>query len=451
MKKRYQVIIVGAGPAGLFAGYELLKKSFREVLLIDKGKSSSLRRQGNDVLSGIGGAGLFSDGKLNFTPRLGQTDLTEFLEYQEAEKLITETEEIFRSFGMDGETYPIDMELAETYRKKAKKLGFDLQIIKQKHLGTENLPGYIGKMENFLKEKGIEIETGSEVLGFIVKNKRVVGIKTDKVDILADNVLVAPGRAGNGWLTKELEKAGAKLEQKAIEVGVRVEVPAEVLQEICSTIYDPTFYLHTASFDDELRTFCTNPTGFVAEEKYKEFVCVNGHAYNNRQSANANFALLDKVSLSEPVTDTIAYGESICKLASTIGGGKPILQRYADFKRHRRSTWERLAKSYVEPTLKEVTPGDIGMALPYRVVVNLIEGIERLNEMLPGLACDSTLLYAPEVKFFSVRPKIGKNLETQIEGLFVAGDGAGVSGNIVGAAATGIIAARGIIAKGTNN
>ena len=444
--KKFQIAIVGAGPAGLFAAWELLNLGVRKILLLDKGNSSFTRKPG-EILWGVGGAGLYSDGKLNFTARLGKTDLTEFLDSALAEKLITEVEEIFRQFGMDGETYPTDKELAEKYRQKTKQLGFDLQIIRQKHLGSDNLPGYIRKMEEFLKAKGVEILTKCEAQELFLQKKRLVGLRTNKGIFKAEKILLAPGRSGNNWLTKELERSGATLEQKAIEIGVRVEVPSEVLREICAVIYDPTFYLHTASFDDELRTFCTNPAGFVAEEKYKEFVCVNGHAYHQKHSGNANFALLDKVSLSEPVTDTIAYGESICKLASTIGGGKPILQRYTDFKRHRRSTWERLSKSYIEPTLKKVTPGDIGMAFPYRIVTNLVEGLEKLNEMLPGLASDSTLLYAPEVKFFSVRPRVNKNLETEIKGLFVAGDGAGVSGNIVGAAATGIIASRGMAEK----
>ena len=440
------MIIVGAGPAGLFASWKLLNLGLNRILLIDKGNSSRTRKP-EEILWGVGGAGLYSDGKLNFTSRLGKTDLTEFLDLSTAEKLVAEVEEIFCQFGMDGETYPTDKELAEKYRQKTKQLGFDLQIIRQKHLGSDNLPGYIAKMEEFLRAKRVEILTGCEVNELVLKGKRIVGLETNRGVFRAEKILLAPGRSGNNWLTKELEKAGATLEQKAIEIGVRVEVPSEVLKEICGVIYDPTFYLHTQSFDDELRTFCTNPAGFVAEEKYKEFVCVNGHAYHQKHSANANFALLDKVSLSEPVTDTIAYGESICKLAATIGGGKPILQRYTDFKRHRRSTWERLSKSYIMPTLKKVTPGDIGMAFPYRIVTNLIEGLEKLNEMLPGLASDSTLLYAPEVKFFSVRPRVSRKLETEIKGLFVAGDGAGVSGNIVGAAATGIIASQGIAEK----
>ncbi len=443
MTKKYSVVIVGAGPAGLFSAFQLEKQGLKNILLIDKGKSA-LARKPSEVLWGIGGAGLFSDGKLNFTPRLGKTDLSEFLKIQQAEKLVLTVEEIFKLFGMDGETYPTDMQKANDYKLQAKKIGIDLQIIKQKHLGSDNLPRYISQMEIYLKHKGVTILTSCEARKIKVSQKKVVGLITSKGEFKTNFLILAPGRAGNSWLTQELESLGVELEQKAIEVGIRVETPAEIFAEICSVIYDPTFYFHSSSFDDKLRTFCTNPTGYVAEEKYKEFSCVNGHSYSNKHSENANFALLDRVSLSEPVTNTIAYGESICKLASTIGGGKPILQRFADFKKFRRSNWERLSKSYIEPTLKNVTPGDIGMALPHRIVINLIEGVEKLNGVLPGLASDSTLLYAPEVKFFSVRPKIDQSLQTAIKGLFVAGDGAGVSGNIVGAAATGIIAAQGI-------
>jgi len=446
MKKKYEVIVVGAGPAGLFAAHELEKKGVKNILLVDKGKRVR-DRDAKDVLWGVGGAGLFSDGKLILTPRLGKTDLTEFVSLPEAEKLVGEVEEIFQSLGINGKVYPADLKKAGEYRTQAKKLGLDLQIFRQRHLGSDNLPNYVAKMERHLVDNGIGLLTEAEVLKILARKGRVTGVLTDKGEFKTDDLVIAPGRSGSSWLMNELQRLGVGLEQKAIEVGVRVEVPSEVLADICEVIYDPVIYLRTETFDDQLRTFCTNPTGFVAEEHYKEFVCVNGHAYSNKHSEDANFALLDKVSLTEPVTDTIAYGESVCKLASTIGGGKPILQRLADFKRHRRSTWERLSKGYVKPTLKDVTPGDIGMALPYRIVVNLLEGIEKLDKMMPGLASDSTLLYAPEVKFFSVRPKVDKNLQTQVKGLFVAGDGAGVSGNIVGAAATGMIAARGILAK----
>lgn len=445
--KYYDCIIVGAGPAGLFAGLELVKNGLKKILIIDKGKEVK-KRKAVDNLHGVGGTGLFSDGKLNFAPRIDKTDLIEFLTLTEAEKLVSDIEKTFSRFGVREKSYPTNIQKAEDFRRTAKKLGLNLLLIKQIHLGTDKLPTHIRKIENFLKRKKVRFLLEREVAKILTERNKVKGINLVGGDkIYGENIILAPGRAGNPWLVKELSLIGIEMEQKGIEIGVRVEVSAEIMEEITSVIYDPTIFLRTASYDDQIRTFCTNPVGFVVREDYKDFACVNGHASKNHTSLNSNFALLDKVNLTEPVTDTIAYGESICRLATTIGGGKPILQRLADFKRRRRSTWGRLSKSYIEPTLKEVTPGDIGMAFPHRIVVNIIEALEKLDGFIPGIASDSTLLYAPEAKFFSVRPKINKNLQTEIKGLFVAGDGAGVSGNIVGAAATGIIAARGVIQK----
>jgi len=442
--KSYFCLLVGAGPAGLFAAYELVKKGVNKILIVDQGKQIR-ERTSTDKLHGVGGAGLFSDGKLNFASRVAKTDLTEFLSCKQADQLIDKIEKIFTQFGVKEKSYPTDMKKAKKLRQTAKKLGLDLLLIKQKHLGSDCLPDYLEKIEEFLKENGVEFLLEQRVVKIIVRQNRVRGVELENGQkIVAQNIILAPGRVGNKWLIKELQSLGVKTEQKAIEIGVRLEVPAEIMEEVTSIIYDPTFFIRTRSYDDQVRTFCTNPIGFVVREDYKDFACVNGHASKNNASLNSNFALLAKVHLTKPVTDTIAYGESICRLASTIGGGRPLLQRLADFKRGQRSTWSRLNRSYIEPTLKDVTPGDISMAFPHRLVVNLIEALERLDKIIPGVASDSTLLYAPEVKFFSVRPKINKRMETKVRGLFVAGDGAGVSGNIVGAAATGMIAARGV-------
>lgn len=443
--KTYDCLIVGAGPAGLFAALELVKQGMNRILIVDKGKDIR-NRAIVDTLYGVGGAGLFTDGKLNFAPRVDKTNLTEFLTLIEAGKLVNYIEKIFSQFGVKEKGYPTNIKKARELRRMAKKLGLDLLLIKQKHLGSDRLPGYLEGIEKFLKTKNVKFLLEREVSKILTKGNRVKAIKlVEGKEIPGENIIIAPGRVGNPWLVKELTYLGIEMEQKGIEIGTRVEVPAEIMEEITSVIYDPTVFIRTASYDDQVRTFCTNPVGFVVRENYGDFACVNGHASKNRTSSNSNFALLNKINLTEPVTDTIAYGESICRLATTIGGGKPILQRLADLKRRRRSTWGRLSKSYIEPTLKDVTPGDISMAFPHRIVVNLIEALEKLDKIIPGVASDSTLLYAPEAKFFSVRPKINKNMETKIKGLFVAGDGAGVSGNIVGAAATGIIAARGIL------
>ena len=230
---------------------------------------------------------------------------------------------------------------------------------------------------------------------------------------------------------------------------MRVEVHNEIMQDLCQIIYDPTFFIRTARYDDQTRTFCTNFGGFVALENYQDFVCVNGHALMDRKSANTNFAFLSKVILTDPVEDNQAYGESIGKLATLIGGGRPILQRYGDLRRGRRSTWNRIRNSYIEPTLINVVCGDIAMALPERILTNLVDGLERLNQVIPGVANDETLLYAPEIKFFATQVETDSQLETVVRGLFVAGDGPGVAGNIVSAAATGLIAARAIVHRHT--
>ena len=243
------------------------------------------------------------------------------------------------------------------------------------------------------------------------------------------------------------KKYGMELQQRGIEVGVRVETHNDVMSDLTNVIYDPTFFVQTQRYDDQTRTFCTNPAGFITLENYQDFVCVNGHAYRNRKSDNTNFAFLSKVILTDPVSDSHGYGVAIGRLASLIGGGKPILQRLGDLRRGRRSTWQRIHNGYVEPTLTEVTPGDIAMALPGRIVTNLVEGLEQLNLVVPGIADDSTLLYAPEIKFFSTQVATSSDLETSVSNLFVAGDGPGVSGNIVSAAATGIIPAKAIVRK----
>ncbi len=453
----YDVIIVGGGPAGLFAACYLLEHSNLKVLLIEKGRDSLKRKCPNhnlqkctqckpcNILSGIGGAGLYSDGKLNFIPRLGKTDLTQFMSLNAAQKLIDETEALFTRFKMDGPVFPTDMDQARQIRKEAKRFGIDLLLIRQKHLGSDNLPGYIAGMADYLKDKGLEIKLKEEVIDILESDKQINGVITKEGEYRARNVILAPGRIGANWMATVAQRHGIGLSQRGIEVGVRVEVHNDIMDDLCNVIYDPTFFIQTPTYDDQTRTFCTNQGGFISLENYSDFVCVNGHAYTGKKSDNTNFAFLSKVVLTEPVTDNQAYGESIGRLASIIGGGKPILQRFGDLKRGRRSTWNRISKGYIEPTMTNVVCGDIAMALPERILSNLIEGLEGLNCVVPGVANDETLLYAPEIKFFATQVETSNHLETQIKGMYVAGDGPGVAGNIVSAAATGLIPAKRII------
>lgn len=460
----YDVVIIGAGPGGLFAAYELIENNKKiKVALVDKGSLASKRvcpmsKTGCacknckpcGILSGFGGAGTFSDGKLNFIPKLGKSDLFKYMGKSEAYKLIDDTEYIFNKFNMDSESYPTDMISAEKIKKEVAKQGSELLIIKQKHLGSDNLPTYIEDMTKYLIKEGVEVYPNCDVKD-IKKEKDLYEVsykKGTKEEIIKGKyVIVSPGRTGAKWVQELADKYHIEYSSQSIEIGVRVEVRKEILEDITSIIYDPTIFVKTDTYGDEIRTFCTNPGGFVAKENYEGYICVNGHALKNVKSNNSNFAFISKVNLTHPTTNTRDYGESIAHIASVLGAGKPIVQTLKDLRNGRRSEWHRIEKGFVEPTLKDCVAGDLALVLPHRIITNILEGLEKLDRIIPGVNNDDTLLYGPEIKFFSNEIQTDNNFKIDNELIYFIGDGAGKAGNIVTAAATGLVASRDILSK----
>ncbi|MDI6896378.1 NAD(P)/FAD-dependent oxidoreductase [Methanocella conradii] len=449
-----KVIIVGAGPAGLAAANELAGHA--DVLIIEKGRDIGQRTcqvmKGRDciycnvcsVTAGVGGAGGMSDGKLNLSPLIGG-DLVDFVGMKRAEELFEMVDAYFVKHGAP----PEDPHVPPTpLVQRAAANGIEFIPIRQKHIGSDMLPKVIGSMKADLEKRGVRFLLETTVESVIAKNNKAIGVMAGGKRYMADFVLLAPGRSGSTWLGEQMKKFGVPIKYMPIDVGVRVEVPAVVYEEAVKTNWDPKFRMYTPTYDDLVRTFCTCPYGFVVQDTYESGVGVNGHSQRNCRSSNTNFAFLTKIALTEPLENTNEYGSTIAEQAKTIGGGKPLLQRLGDLKKGRRSTWDRLKRSYVDPTLKAVTPGDISMALPHRVVTDILEGLDMLDRVVPGVASDATLLYAPEIKFAAIRPETREDFEVAVvDNLYVAGDGAGVTRGIVPAAAMGISCAQGIIKK----
>ena len=462
---KVDIVIVGAGPAGLFCAYELIEKNPKlKILMLDKGRfvenrvcpMNKLKTECKNcnpcnILSGYGGAGTFSDGKLNFIPKLGKSDLFKYMSEEEAYKLVDETEEIFNKFKMDAEVFPSDMTEAEKIRDKCTKLGMRLLLIKQKHLGSDHLPEYIDGFAKYLKDKGVEILESCDVTDIESKaeDKHIVTYKKGKEEVKVESkyVVVAPGRTGAKWIQELADKYNIDYLSKSIEIGVRVEVRKEIMKDITDVIYDPTIFIKTKTYADEIRTFCTNPGGFVAKENYYGYICVNGHSLKDIKSNNSNFAFISKVNLTEPVTNTRQYGESIARIANVLGDSKPIIQTLRDLKDGRRSKWSRIDKMFITPTLKDAVAGDLALVLPHRIILNIIEGLEELDKIIPGVNNDETLLYGPEIKFFSNEITTNNNFKIDNYNMYFIGDGAGKAGNIVIAAATGLVSARDILKR----
>jgi uncharacterized FAD-dependent dehydrogenase len=454
MEERYDVIIVGAGPAGIFCALELKDKQPElKILLIEKGKDIDKRQcpislHGGlclscpecDLLSGWGGAGAFSDGKLNLSPEIGGF-LLRYIDISSLQELIDYVDKIYISFGSPNILYGTDEEKISRIRDLAAKNDLTFIPSKIRHIGTEKCKEVLKKMRKALNEK-VFIKFDTTVHHILVEKRKVIGVRLKGGrEIFADYVVLAPGRASTKWLESECKRLKLTLLKNPVDIGVRVEVPAPVFEPLTSITYEPKLIYYSKKFDDKVRTFCVNPYGEVVKEHIKDFWTVNGHSYAEKKTSNTNFAILVSTYFTEPFDQPISYGTYIAKLANFLGGGV-IVQRLGDLLKGRRSTYERISKGIVEPTLKDATPGDLSFVLPYRYLSDIIEMLESLDKIAPGINSRHTLLYGVEVKFYSMQIKLDNNLESEIKNLFAIGDGAGVSRGLIQASVSGIIAAR---------
>jgi uncharacterized FAD-dependent dehydrogenase len=456
-KTDWDVIIIGAGPAGMCAANELADRGIG-VLVIDRGRDikerhCSMEEIGKcaqckqcDIMCGVGGAGTFSDGTLNLRPDIGGDLAAITGDNPAAWALVDYVDGLFLKYGAPEQLYTADGAQVEKLKRSAASVGVHFIEIPQRHMGSDNAPRIIENFENDLKSRGMVFRLNAQVRDLLIEDNTCTGVLLEHGEKLSSRfTLLCPGRIGGEWVNTLVKRHGMDAKHGAIDIGVRVEVPSIIMDHITKINHDPKFHIRTKRYDDFVRTFCTNEHGFVVKERYEGFIGTNGHSLKSRRSDNTNFAFLVRTELTEPLEDTTRYGKSVSKLATTIGGGNPILQRMGDLRRGQRSTWSRIRRNPVKNTLEDVTPGDISMAMPHRIVMDIIEGLEKLNEVIPGVASDSTLLYAPEVKFYAMELQVSQELATSTKGLYAAGDGTGLSRDIINAAATGVIAGRAIL------
>lgn len=455
--ERHDVIIVGAGPAGIFSALELANKTDLKILMLEKGPDIDKRKcpatrglgcvncEPCSLLSGWGGAGAFSDGKLTISTSVGGW-LNEYIGEEKLSRLIEYVDSVYARYGGTLKIYGEDVDEVERIERRAALAGLVLVKQKIRHLGTEKCLEVLQKMRRVLNNN-VEIKTRTEVKSLLVKNGKAEGIETINGEkIYGKYIIVAPGRSGAEWLKSESQSLGLKTLNNPVDVGVRVEVLATTLEELTNTLYEPKFIYYSKAFDDQVRTFCVNPYGEVITESYGGVISVNGQSYAERKTENTNFAILVSTSFTYPFREPIAYGEYIARLANLLSGGV-IIQRLGDLEIGRRSTEDRISRSAVKPTLKVATPGDLSFVLPYRYLMDIREMIEALDKVAPGIHSKHTLLYGVEVKFYSSRLELNEHLETRVKNLFTIGDGAGVTRGLIQASASGVIVADEIIRR----
>jgi len=459
MAKIYDVAIVGAGPAGIFASLELCNAGL-DVLLLDKGGEIDTRVcpvQNSSgccalcspchLVSGFGGAGAFSDGKLTLSTQIGGR-LKELVGLDQAQALIDYVDSIYLKFGAPPKVYGMGGNTAEL-EQEAALAGLTLTPVKLRHLGTELCHETLKAMQNYLSSK-LAIRLRTTIKHIIVEDGAVKAIETSNGETLSCRYLIlAPGREGAEWLCNEAERLKLSLNSNPVDVGCRIEVPMTIMEKLTSTLYEAKLEFYSKSFNDRVRTFCMCPGGEVIMESTggsDPVITVNGIGYTRPKTKNTNFAILVSTTFTEPFHEPIAYGKYLARLANVLSGGV-LVQRLGDLMDGHRSTQARLQDSPIEPSLKAATPGDLSFALPYRYIKNIVEMLQAMDKLVPGVASPQILLYGIEVKFYSSQLKLTPCLETEIGNVFATGDGAGVSRGLVQASASGIVAAREILKR----
>ena len=453
--KKYDVIIIGAGPGGIYAAYEFVKKNSKiKIAVFDAGKKLEDRKcpidndkikncincQSCSIMQGFGGAGAFSDGKYNITNDFGGT-LYEYVGKEKALSLMHYVDSINQEFGAK------DCKLYSTANNKLSRICMqnDLQLLDAsvRHLGTDTNYVVLNNLYHYLKDRvGFFFNTKVEEVN---KENNTYTISTKEETYTCDYCIISVGRSGSKWIQNTCEKLDIKTTSNRVDIGVRVELPAEIFADITDQLYESKIVYRTKKFEDKVRTFCMNPHGLVVNENTNGIVTVNGHSFEDdkKKTSNTNFALLVSKGFSEPFKDSNGYGESIARLSNMLGGGV-IVQRFGDLERGRRTNVDRLAKSKTIPTLN-ATPGDLSLVLPKRILDGIIEMIYALDKIAPGTANDDTLLYGVEVKFYNVAVELDQNLQTKHKGLFIIGDCSGVTHSLSHASASGVFVADTIV------
>ena len=469
---KYDAVIVGAGPSGYMCAYELAaKKPDLKIMLLDRGKSIYERKcpvlehkiekcpinqkgyrgcsPACSITSGFGGAGAYSDGKFNITTEFGGW-LTDYMSPEELMDIINYVDDINLSFGATKVLTNPETEKVREIERRAMSVGVKLLRSKVRHLGTEENIKILSRIYDSLSKK-IDMRFCSKVKDIVVEDKVVKGVKLENDEVIEGKyIILCVGREGSKWLNELFDRYQIPQSQTQVDIGVRVECPNIVMEEINKSLYEGKF-LYKTSVGSSVRTFCSNPGGHVVMENYEGVVNVNGHSYNDSKlsSNNTNFALLVSHHFEEPFNKPNEYALKVSSLVNQLACGSVIVQKYGDIKLGRRSTKKRIEEGFTRPTLKEAVPGDLALALPYKTMRSIIEMIEVLDKITPGIATEHTLLYGVEAKYYSAHPDMTKELEVKgISNLYVAGDGAGLTRGLAQASACGVYIARNIIKRG---